>query len=313
MHEFELIDRFFRRDGGSGVINGIGDDGAVMELPANRQLVAVVDTHVATVHYPPQLSAKDLGYRVVAVNLSDIAAMGAVPAWMTLALTLPTADELWLRNFSDGLFEAAAEHDLSLVGGDTTSGAQTVVSVQLLGHVAPGAALTRDGCRPGDRIYVSGTPGDAAAGLLLLQNGDPQHPLAQRFRRPAARVALGQLASGVATAAIDVSDGLCADLGHLLRASGCGAALEQQQLPLSAALLEHCSMSDARRFALTGGDDYELLLTVDEQREPALLQAAKDCNVSLTRIGLADAGAGLRVTDNGQPCSAEFAGYRHFV
>jgi thiamine-monophosphate kinase len=313
MHEFELIETYFQRPGGKGVALGIGDDGAVLDVPNDRQLIAVVDTHVAGVHYPPQLAAADLGFRVLAVNLSDVAAMGGVPAWMTLALTLPQPDADWLRDFSAGLFEAAADYDIALVGGDTTAGAQTVISVQLLGHVARDRAITRAGCRPGHRIYVSGTPGDAAAGLALLQQGTASHPLARRFRRPVARVELGQAVSGIVSAAIDVSDGLCADLQHLLRASGCGATIEQQQLPLSSDLLEHCGAARARQFALQGGDDYELLLTVDEHNEQALLRAANDSQVTVTCIGRAESDAGLRVTDEGRPVSADFSGYRHFA
>jgi len=262
MHEFELIDRYFRRHGGSGVRLGIGDDGAVLELPQGRRLVAVVDTLVTGVHFPADISAVDIGYRAVAVNLSDIAAMGADPAWMTLALTLPAADANWLDGFAEGLFLAANEHDVALVGGDTTAGSELVVTVQLLGHVADNAWLARSGCKPGDRVYVSGTPGDAAAGLTSLQHGDPADDLAQRFLRPEARVQLGRAVAGLASAAIDVSDGLCADLGRLLLASGCGASIEQQQLPLSPALLDHCGKQAAIEFALTGGGGHQLLMSV---------------------------------------------------
>lgn len=312
MHEFELIERYFQRSGGQGVVLGIGDDGAVLDLPAGQQLIAVVDTLVAGVHYPRDLDAADIGYRAVAVNLSDIAAMGGVPCWMTLALTMPAANDAWLNGFSAGLFAAAAEFDVALVGGDTTAGSDTVISVQLLGHVAPGQCLTRAGCRPGDRVYVSGTPGDAAAGLELLQRGQKDHVLAQRFRRPAARVALGQAVAGIASAAIDVSDGLCADLQRLLQASGCGATLEQECLPLSAALLEQCGAAEALRFALTGGDDYELLLTVSAAAEAAFLKAANSCGVKVTRIGTADSRRELRVTRDGRPTRIDMAGYRHF-
>ncbi|MGB5247970.1 MAG: thiamine-phosphate kinase [Woeseia sp.] len=312
MHEFELIDHYFRRSGGRGVVLGIGDDGAILDVPPGRQLIAVVDTLVEGVHFPPELDARDIGYRAVAVNLSDIAAMGGEPAWMTLALTLPEADTSWLAGFAEGLFIAAAEHDVALVGGDTTAGGETVISVQLLGHIASGQFLTRSGCRPGDSIYVSGTPGDAAAGLALLQQGNSEHALAKRFCRPAARVQLGQAVANLASAAIDVSDGLCADLQRLLQASGCGATIEQQRLPLSPALLDHCGDADAARLALTGGDDYELLLTVNAEQEAEFLQAARKCDVSVTRLGVAEIDMGLRVTRNGQPITMNLAGYRHF-
>ncbi len=312
MHEFELIERFFRRAGGRRVVLGIGDDGAILDLPGGRQLLAVVDTLVEGVHFPQGMAAADVGYRAVAVNLSDIAAMGGTPAWMTLALTLPAADENWLAAFAEGLFTAAGEHDVALVGGDTTSGSQRVVTVQLLGHVAADKWLARSGCRPGDRIYVSGHPGDAAAGLERVQQGDSRHYLARRFLRPAARVGLGSAVAGIASAAIDISDGLCADLERVLQASGCGATIEQERLPLSAALLEACGQDAAIRYALTGGDDYELLCAVSADNEAAFLRAAATAEVAVTRIGMADEQRGMRVTAGGQAVKIDTTGYRHF-
>ncbi|MBT8086277.1 MAG: thiamine-phosphate kinase [Woeseia sp.] len=313
MHEFELIEHYFHRAGGAGVAVGIGDDGAVLDLPAERQLVAVADTLVAGVHYPDELTPADIGFRAVAVNLSDIAAMGATPAWFTLALSIPAADATWLEGFASGLFAAADEHDVALVGGDTTAGLQTVITVQALGHVARGRCLQRSGCQPGDRIYLSGTPGDAAAGLACLQNGESQPYLVQRFRRPAARVALGASLVGIANAAIDVSDGLCADLSHVLTASGCGATLEQERLPLSAELVAYCGEAEAARSALAGGDDYELVFTVSEANEQRLLQATRDKGQFVTRIGVAEPEPGLRMTHNGQQQAVPSTGYRHFA
>lgn len=312
MHEFELIDRYFRRSGGRGVALGIGDDGAVLDLPPGRQLVAVVDTLVEGVHYPRQIAAADIGYRAVAVNLSDIAAMGAVPAWMTLALTLPAADPEWLEGFSRGLLAAAQQFDIALVGGDTTAGKQTVVSVQLLGHVADKRFLSRSGCRPGDSIYVSGTPGDAAAGLIDVLNGNDGHDLAQRFLRPTPRIELGLSAVGVANAAIDVSDGLCADLQRMLSASACGGTIEQEKLPLSTTLVERYGSAEAARFALTGGDDYELLFAVSAGNEDEFLDACATVGVPVTSIGQAEAHPGLRVTAGDTPLKLDTDGYRHF-
>ncbi len=313
MDEFELIARYFSRDGGAGVVLGVGDDGAVLELPADRRLVAVVDTLVDGVHYPAHFAAADVGYRAVAVNLSDIAAMGAEPAWMTLALTLPAVDTEWLAGFADGLYRAAGEHGVALVGGDTTRGAQTVISVQLLGHAAPAGVLTRSGCRPGDLLYVSGTLGEAAAGLESLQGGRDEVALEARFRRPVPRVALGRAVAGIAGAAIDVSDGLAADLGHVLAASGCGATLELERLPLSATLVAARGEERARALALTGGDDYELCLAVPAAAEEAFLAAARDCDTPVTRIGRARAEAGLVLTQNGEAVASPQGGYRHFA
>lgn len=314
MDEFELIDRYFSpcQGDGEGVVVGTGDDGAVLALSPGMLLVAVVDTLVEGVHYPRDFAAADTGYRAVAVNLSDIAAMGATPAWMTLALTLPAADEAWLADFSAGLYEAAAEHGVVLVGGDTTRGRETVISVQLMGQVERGRVLTRGGCRPGDLIYVSGTLGDAAAALDMQGRRRVDPLLAERLRRPAARVALGRAAAGIASAAIDISDGLAADLGHVLSASGCGATVELERLPLSAALAAACSTEQARRFALTGGDDYELCLAVPPAAERAFLGAALACETPVTAIGTAQARTGLQFTLDGSVVVPDVGGYRHF-
>lgn len=313
MHEFELIERYFtHKTAGAGVILGVGDDGAVLRVSPGRDLVAVVDTLVAGVHFPQGLAAADIGYRALAVNLSDIAAMGGVPRWFTLALTLPAADPAWLEEFAGGLFDAARESSVALVGGDTTSGSQLVISVQLLGDVVAGAFLTRSGCQPEDRIYVSGTLGDAAAGLARLPQEAGTQRLAQRFRRPTARVRLGQALVGIATAAIDVSDGLHADLNHVLRASNCGASLQLERLPLSAELLAQCSEAEAVQLALSGGDDYELVFCVSAAQEARVQQIAHDLGEQITCIGNAEHEQGLRLTHRGTPYTAQSDGYRHF-
>jgi thiamine-monophosphate kinase len=221
--EFALIRRYFARPGHApGVSTGIGDDGAVLQPEPDRELVVVIDTLVAGVHFPEGIDPFDIAYRAVAVNLSDIAAMGGRPRWMTLALTMPGADEHWLERFAEGLHAAALEHAVSLVGGDTCYGKTLVISVQITGDVPRGQALLRSGARVGDHIYVTGTVGDAAAGLELLSSGTPDRELSARFLRPNARLACGQALRGVATAAIDLSDGLFADLTKLLDASGVG-------------------------------------------------------------------------------------------
>ncbi|MEX1266336.1 MAG: thiamine-phosphate kinase, partial [Woeseia sp.] len=316
MDEFELIARYFtRRSSRDDVRLGIGDDGAIIDVPAGRSLVSVLDTLVDGVHYPVDLAPQDIGYRAVAVNLSDIAAMGAVPAWMLLGLTLPSADPDWLQGFAAGLYEAADEHGVSLVGGDTTRGTQTVITVQLSGHVDPNAWLARGGARAGDLIFVSGTLGDAAGGLEILKDAAKQDnkELVGRFRRPAPRVALGQALATLASAAIDVSDGLLADLGHVLHASGKGAAIDFQALPLSSELLRYYGRERAVSFALGGGDDYELCFTVPPGKQAALYECASALDVAVTRIGMVDDGDELRCTDNGVPVTLDPVGFQHFA
>jgi thiamine-monophosphate kinase len=316
--EFDLIRRFFLREESGGVIVGVGDDGAVVAPEPGHHLVVVVDTIIAGVHYPSNLAAADVGYRSLAVNLSDVAAMGGRPRWMTLALTLVEADEYWLADFSNGLFEAADEHAVALIGGDTTRGTQTVISVQLMGDVVSGVALTRSGARPGDAIFVTGTPGDAAGGLSLLQadgkkrDGSDGSYLVHRFSRPSPRVAFGAAIAGIATAAIDVSDGLGTDLAKLLAASNVSGVLDLDLLPLSSQLLQVFDRERAIRFALDGGDDYELCFTAppaDHQRIKAL--AARQ-GVTVTLIGEVGDGTGLACKRDGKLFPYEDRGYRHF-
>ena len=314
MDEFELIRKYFvRPNESSSVITGIGDDGAVLRLPAGKDLVTVVDTLVESVHFPADISdvqAEGLGYRAVAVNLSDIAAMGAEPKWMTLAITLVEVNDGWLSFFAKGLHAAAQEHGVALVGGDVTRGDNLVVTVQVSGCIDPGRAICRSGACPGDTIYVSGELGDAAAGLLLQKNDPPYLGphcyLIDRFWSPAARVSLGRSLVGKASAAIDVSDGLYADLGKLLAASGVGATLELDKLPLSIALKASFAREQQRSFALSGGDDYELCFTSSEEL-PGELDG-----VAVTAIGKVTEGAEIVCYENGRVVPFEDNGYLHF-
>ncbi|HEX5787679.1 MAG TPA: thiamine-phosphate kinase [Woeseiaceae bacterium] len=303
--EFELIRRYFTRAGGAGVVVGVGDDGAVLAPAPGRHQVQVIDTLVEDVHFPKALDPADIGYRAVAVNLSDIAAMGAAPRWMTLALSLPAAGERWLEAFAGGLLAAAAEFDVALVGGDTTRAPIVVVTVHVTGDVAAGAALTRGGARPGDTIYVTGSLGDAAAGLDGLARGAPVRELLWRFARPAARVRYGQALVGHASAAIDVSDGLYGDLGKLLAASGAGAEIDLERLPLSDALVANYPPDAQRHFALAGGDDYELCFTAGGAiPDPGIL--------AVTPIGTVTATPGIVCRARGIVVPYADAGYRHF-
>jgi len=302
--EFELIRRYFARDAqASDVIVGIGDDGAVLELAPGIQQVQVIDTMVEGVHFPSDMAAADVGYRVVAVNLSDIAAMGAKPRWMTLALTLADQDESWVDQFAAGLFDAAREYDVELIGGDTTSGKVIVATVHMTGVVEEGAALLRSGANVGDTVFVTGTVGDAAAGLALLRDGEREEYLQRRLLRPRARVAKGRELIGQASAAIDLSDGLVGDLRKLLDASGVGAEIDIGRIPMSEALRHRFDRDAALEFALTGGDDYELLFT-----GPA------DIDVDdVTPIGVVTEGTELLCRLNGELVEVDDAGYRHFA
>jgi len=286
-----------------GVVTGIGDDGAVFRPAPGRDQVQVIDTLVAGVHFPPSTGASDIGYRAVAVNLSDVAAMGAEPRCMTLAITLPPTDEEWLADFADGLFRAASEHDVALIGGDTTRGDQLVVTVHITADIEAGQALLRSGASVGDSIFVSGTVGDAAAGLALVERGQHDDFLVRRFLRPSARVALGRRLVGCATAAIDISDGLAGDLGKLLAASGVGGEIEVERLPLSAAMKTRFDEQERSGFAVTGGDDYELCFTA----RPAAVEAID----GITEIGRVTDGAGLICRNRGDIVEYDGGGYRH--
>lgn len=319
MDEFEIIGRFFSRKGkNGGVIVDIGDDGAVVAPEPGHHLVVVVDTLIEGVHYPVDFAAADVGYRALAVNLSDVAAMGGRPRWMTLALTLVEADETWLADFAKGLFEAADEHAVALIGGDTTRGTQTVISVQLMGDVISGVALTRGGAKPGDAVFVTGTPGDAAGGLSLLQaRGKERHDsdgsyLVQRFSRPSARVAFGAAISGVATAAIDLSDGLGTDLAKLLLASEVSGVIDLDLLPLSPQILRIFGRDEAINLALDGGDDYELCFTAPSADESRIAAIAARQSVTVTRVGDVEDGTGLACKRDGKMFPYEDRGYRHF-
>ena len=302
MDEFELIRRYFTRNAGAGVTVGIGDDAAVLEVPEGHELVAATDTIVEGIHYPGDLDPADIGYRLAAVNFSDLAAMAATPRWMLLNLTLPYVNHDWLEAFAAGLFEAAALHDVSLVGGDTTGGTMPVLSLQVLGSVESGKAVCRSGAKVGDGIYVTGNPGDAAGGLDQLHAGHPSHTLCRAFLRPESRVVLAQ--SLAMSSAIDISDGLYGDLSKLLAASGCGGRLHLDRLPLSRALEDTYGQEQARQFALSGGDDYELCFTA--------ASAPYAETVPITWIGEVTADSGITCFDDDTPVEFSDPGYRHF-
>ena len=265
--EFELIERYFTGLGAvrDDVRQSVGDDAAVVTPRAGAELVLALDTIVANVHFPADIGARFIGHRALAINLSDLAAMGAEPAWALLGLTLPAADESWLAGFAAGFDELARRFGVALVGGDTTRG-PLAATVTVGGWVPPGQALTRSGARAGDDLWISGTPGDAGAGLAILQGrltagSAAREELLRRFLVPEPRVNLGLALRGIASACIDVSDGLASDLAKLCHASDAGARLDCPRLPRSAPLLEAAGEASAMRYALSAGDDYELLFT----------------------------------------------------
>jgi thiamine-monophosphate kinase len=320
LSEFELINRFFSRSGETrtDVVLGVGDDAAVLECPPGAQLIAAIDSLVEAVHFPPGSPPRSIGHRALAVNLSDLAAMGAEPAWALLALALPAADEAWLGEFSAGLDALARQHGVALVGGDTTGGA-LCVTVQVLGFVPRGAALTRSGGRPGDAVFVSGTTGDAAAGLLLeqsrlaLSDALQAQWLRDRFRYPTPRVSLGRALRGLASACIDVSDGLLADCGRLAHASGCGVDLDYAALPLSGALQAAVGAARAHELALTGGEDYELCFCVPPAKLGAFAQRCPAAEFGWTCIGALSGQPGARVLRGESVMQVSPRGFDHFA
>lgn len=314
MDEFALIDRIrARAPARDDVALGIGDDCALLDVPAGLQLAITSDTLNAGVHFPLETAPFDIGWKALAVNLSDLAAMGARPAWCTLALALPQADAEFVEGFLDGFFALARLHEVALVGGDTTRGPLSI-NVTAHGLVAPGTALRRDGAQAGDDVWVSGTLGDAAAGLAQWKAGDPSDAfLRTRLDRPTPRVALGQSLGGIATACIDLSDGLLADLGHICRASSVGARIDVEVLPTSEALATGFDVATRRHLQATGGDDYELCFTALPTRRQDVLVAACSSGVAVTRIGgIERESAGLVLCVDGDIWLPPHAGFVHF-
>jgi thiamine-monophosphate kinase len=316
--ELALIERYFarpaRRLSRADVRLGIGDDAAVTRMAPNYDLVVATDALFEGVHFPRGTPARALGHRCLAVNLSDLAAMAAEPLWATLSLSLPRAEGPWLAEFSRGLFALADAFDTALVGGDTVRG-PLGTSVTVLGRVRPGRCVPRSGARPGDGVYVTGHPGDAMAGRLLLGRSRAARgaaALRRRFLYPLPRLREGRALAGLASAMIDVSDGLHEDAGKLLAASACGADLDAGALPLSGPLTAFAGEAGARECALTGGDDYELLFTVPAARERELVRRTRGFGCALTRLGVVTRRRGVRWRLAGQPFRFVDRTWRHF-
>ena len=316
--EFDLIRRFFTRLT-PGAALGIGDDAALLRFGSGMELAVSTDMLVSGTHFFSDTDPFLLGHKTLAVNLSDMAAMGAQPRWATLALALPEVNEAWLKKFSDGFFSLAHQFGVELIGGDTTRGPLNL-SVTIMGEVPQGAALRRDGSQVGDEIWVSGKLGDATLALAHLRkevqlSEEDFSACAIALYRPQARVALGLALRGVAHSAIDVSDGLLADLGHILERSGMGAIIEWDSLPVSDVLrtLSASSCGVARRCVLAGGDDYELCFTAPTINRKVIENISQQLELPLTRIGAIVAGSGCTVqAANGSNINIEDSGYDHF-
>lgn len=319
MGEFDLIKRYFSRQNlQNDVLLSVGDDCAITQVPEGYRLAITTDTLVEGTHFLPSISPADLAYKSVAVNLSDLAAMGATPAWVSLALTLPEVREEWLAEFSQSLFAILDRYGVSLIGGDTTKGPLSI-TLTTQGFLPQDQGLFRHQAKVGDWIFVSGYLGDSAAGLeLLLKNHkietESDRYLVQRHLRPTPRVELGLALRAFSQSALDISDGLLADLGHILERSQVGAEIYLENLPLSRHLLNQFTPEQAEKFALTGGEDYELCFTVSEEKRAEMEAILRSQGIKVTCIGkILPLASGLNLIRNGEKVALpNHIGFDHF-
>ncbi|WP_100643331.1 thiamine-phosphate kinase [Alteromonas facilis] len=317
MKEFDLIDRFFKHGGHTrkDVLVGIGDDAAITQVAEKQCLATTTDTLVSGVHFLPDSPAKAVAHKALAANLSDLAAMGAEPAWVSLSLSIPSSEETWLEEFSQGLYELLQYYHVQLIGGDTVSGPLSL-TITAQGFVPEDSSLKRSGAKPGDWIYVTGHVGDAGAGLDILKqqlsaDGSDAEYLVNRHRYPSPQVVAGTALRRAASACIDISDGLLADLSHVLKASNCGALLHVDRLPLSSQLLAVATPEQAIRYGLTAGDDYELLYTIAEEFKSKVETALNTFGIKATCIGQVTGAQGkLELKQNDKPY--DFTGKKGF-
>jgi len=314
--EFDLIARHFTRPAANAVL-GVGDDCALLQVTNGMDLAVSTDTMVSGTHFFPEVDPEHLGHKALAVNLSDMAAMGAMPYWATLALTLPSVDHAWLGAFAKGFFDLAEEFNVSLVGGDTTRGPLSL-NVTIMGEVPAGAALRRSGAKAGNDIWVSGHIGDAALavahrkGFIKLDDADVEETLMHLYE-PIPRVQLGQALRGLATSAIDISDGLLADLGHICRLSGVGATVEMDRIPMTDIARKHAATDLGRTAIVSGGDDYELCFTAHPNSRESIADLAGMLGFPLTRIGQVKRGKGVSLLGtDGKAMKVDGRGYDHF-
>ncbi|AIN47525.1 thiamine-phosphate kinase [Candidatus Palibaumannia cicadellinicola] len=318
--EFELINRYFNqmRNTRQDVLVGIGDDCALLSVVGTKLIAISTDTLVAGTHFLPEIDPIDLGYKSLAVNLSDLAAMGADPSWLSLSLTLPSVDEAWIAAYSHSLFQQLNHYNMQLIGGDTTKGPLSI-TLTVHGLIPVGQALTRSGACISDFVYVTGTLGDSAAGLAILQNKLPvnnekdRQYLLGRHLRPQPRILEGQVLRDIASAAIDLSDGMINDLRRILIESDCGVHINLENIPCSSALKRHTTPDQALRWALSGGEDYELCFTVPQINCAALDVAMNYIGTQFTCIGqIKPSGEGIKFMVHNHPVQYNWYGYDHF-
>lgn len=324
MQEFSIIEQYFtnqtqpRHD----VIVGVGDDCAITQIPQNQVLATTTDTLVSGIHFLPETSPQDIAHKALAVNLSDLAAMGATPAWVSLALTLPDTNDDWLSEFADAFARSCEYYSINLIGGDTTQGPLSI-TITAQGFVPPESVITRAGAHPGDAIFVTGTLGDAGAGLALLQdslNIDKQlvndtavEYLLKRHHTPSARVLAGTTLRRKVSSCIDISDGLLGDIQHIMKASNCGANINVGTLPISDELLSLVTPEYAIELALSAGDDYELLFTVPQDRVDEVKTAMHSISLPITEIGQMTGGSELNLKLNNQTYITQASAYQHEI
>lgn len=296
MLEFDLISKYFTWDSkNKSVLLSVGDDCAVLEIAKDFQFATSIDTLIAGVHFSDNTSAKDIAYKALAVNLSDLAAMGALPKFYTLAITMPDINSKWLADFSSSLREISAEFNIDLVGGDTTKGALSI-TISIFGWVEKGMALTRSGAKIGDDIYVSNTIGDAAFALSFLNN-IRKKPI-DRLNRPTPRVGLGRNLLGIASSCIDISDGLEQDLSHILKSSKVGAIINLEKIPLSKCVKDYVYSNNDWSLVINGGDDYELCFTVPSDKKDLIKDIVSTCDINISKIGVINADEKLTIIGN---------------
>jgi len=314
--EFDLIAKYFTRAAPSAVL-GVGDDCALIQPTPGMELAISTDMLIAGRHFMPSDGPGTIGHKAMAVNLSDLAAMGATPLYALLSIALPEADGKFLQGFAGGFFGLAQKHGVEVIGGDTTRGGLLTINVTVIGEVSPGQALRRDAAQPGDDIWVSGTLGDAAVALMhhqgkLRLETDQAIQCFPRLFVPTPRVELGLALRGIAHACIDVSDGFAADLGHILERSNVGAEVWFDQLPLSDALTSMREITVTQECVLAGGDDYELAFTAPAAKRASIQSLGRDLNLRLTMAGRITSEPGLSILKNGQPMPLARTGFDHF-
>lgn len=317
LNEFELIEKYFQRDlGGFGVALGIGDDCALLQPPEAKSMAVSMDTLVGGNHFPKNADPELIAERAMRVNLSDLAAMGAEPLWFSLGLTMPSADPHWLDGFSRGLFQAANLYNCSLIGGDTTRGPLSI-TIQVMGSVSTESALQRGNAKVGDTIYVTGYVGDGAAAVAVIKNElsvgkSAFNYFMSHYYRPTPRISEGQALRGIASAAIDISDGLMADLGHICKASGVGAVIDLERVPVSEAVKKLAKKEKLVEWALSGGDDYQLCFTVPEEHANDMERLIRQNKIAATAIGEITPGDDVTCMSKGRVLNVSAMGFQHF-